>query len=237
MPIPAYASPAGRRTKWSERARVRLDITMPSPNPPTFPNQVDWWLVVEYTDDSLQWLPVRGYEEVRTWANLTIYDYEAQPQVVRQYRVSVGVRLNTGDVLVSEPSLPAMAVMHLRTVWIKDVFNPSVNFTVPVDPKWQTVVTNISRRVVKPLGRSKPAVVSGVGRYDEFALQFTSVGDVPWDKLQALTAADRTYLVQTPKTQWYCQVTDNPARDEDMFSVSEETVRKVTIAFTEVEPV
>jgi hypothetical protein len=198
------------------------------------------WFVIEYTDNSLVWNELRASRSSKLWVSpgktITVYDYEAPPAHVRQYRAYTVYQMNTGDLLMSDPTPPLMAVLYLRNIWVKDVYNPQVNFTIPVETKWMPVTNNKKRRVVEPLGREKPVVVGGAANYDQWSYTYTVVGETNWALVQTAIAADRTYLVQTPRRQWYAQVSDSPSIEEDNFSVQDEPARRVTLAFTEVDP-
>jgi hypothetical protein len=238
MPIPSYASESSSFRDWSERARVRIKMTIPSTQAP-IAGVIDRWYVVQYTDDGVIWNPVRGADRLQLLPGevVTIYDYESPPGSVRMYQALTVYQLLDGELLTSDPSPVQMAVVYLRNIWVKDVFNPTINFTIPVETKWMSIEKNKPRREVLPLGRERPVIVGGAGDYDRWSYTYTVVGEENWDRLQTVLAADRTYLVQTPHRQWYAQVSGNPTISEDNFSIEEDPARQVTLQFTEVDPV
>lgn len=239
MPYPSFGVAPTHKRKYAKSARVRIELTAPLEQI-SFADYAASWILTEYTDDNVTWRPVRGTENGLQYNNsgkIVVYDYEAPPRRIRQYRAMTVVQLTNGDLLYSEPSSIGYAVLYLSSVWFKNVNNPQRNFTVPVDPKWLTVNDNQSKDVVLPAGATYPVIVSQPGKYVSFKLQFTGIGDAAWGELQLLRDSTETWLVQTPKDQWWVRVSDATERDEDMFSLAEETARLFRATFTEVDPI
>ena len=243
MPYPSYGVAPSRRRIYSRSARVRIELTRDDTQTP-INGEVDRYVLVQYTDNGTIWYPVRGTVggdgrglTYNSAGKIVVWDYEAPPKLIRQYRgITVSVLAN-GDVLMSDPSPIGFAVLYLRSVWIKDVNNPTRNFTVPVDPKWLTVNDNQTKDVVLPAGATRPVIVSDANNYASFSTSFTAIGEDDWDKVKQLRDSGDTMLLQTPKAQWWVQVSDATERDEDMFSLQEDTARLFRVKFTEVDAI
>jgi hypothetical protein len=239
MPLPVLQIPPGKARKFSTSARFRLDVTHTMPLDAGVGGVVDAWVEVEYSDDGDTWRNLRGLDKLypKSDGTITVYDYEAPPARARGYRSYVMLQLNNGDIIPGDVSNLSIGVMYLKSCWVKDVFQPELNFTVPVDPKWLTIMRNKSKKASLPLGRTKPVVIGQKGSYESFTVKFTCLGDANWDRLQTLMEADRTLLFQTPRGQWYVQPVGSPTYDEDEFSLLEEPARIVTVDLLEVDPV
>jgi hypothetical protein len=239
MPLPVLTVPPGRARKFSNAARLRIDVTHSMPLAVGIGGVVDAWVEVEYSDDGDNWKNLRGLEKIYPdpLGQITVYDYEAPPSLARGYRSYVVLQLDNGDTISGDISNIGMGVMYLKSCWIKDVFQPELNFTVPVDPKWLTITRNKNKNAILPLSRTKPVVIGQKGSYESFTVKFTCVGEGNWDRLQTLLEADRTLLFQTPKSQWYVQPVGSPQWDEDLFSLLEEPARIVSVDLLEVDPV
>lgn len=124
-----------------------------------------------------------------------------------------------------------------RKVWIKDLWDPTLNRTVYVRDDWLTRTAGKARSVVRAIGRSKPVVVRGQFRADSFSITFTVLGQAMYDGLMALIESDRTLLLQTPKGNWYAEVSGDLSVQDHLWDdpVNEEPAWLVTVPFQEVD--
>lgn len=198
----------------------------------------DSWYLVEASDDGTTYTTLRFGAKLRADVNgrIEVYDYEAPPGRIRMYRART-VAVIEGELITSPPSEPTYALMRLKQVWVKNPLDPSRNFTVPVDTKWQEIDVARDRKVVHLLGRALPLVLRSDTRGDSFSLTWTIIGDHQFDLIRWLIDSSDTLLIQTPRRQWFVQMADDPKIREDMFSVSEEPARQATIPFVEVSSV
>lgn len=188
--------------------RVRLDLDDgPAPATETYD--------VQYSDDAgLNWSFVRAARQVVAPGGgaITLYDYAAPLNRVRQYRVQAFRTL--GSVKVgSDFSVVASATPRSSRFWLKDPLAPTLNMVLPLGN--DEFAAPRSEGVFKPLvadGRAARAVVvSGpvYGREGSWELLFPGQqGGTAWAAFAAIRESGRVLLWQLPTgDQYYVSLT------------------------------
>lgn len=138
----------------------------------------------------------------------------------------------------SAPSAPSAPVtFEPDGVWIKDPMNSALNLRVLTETKWQQVNRTKQRSTKRPLGRKQPVVLSGDSNGESFSLTFLELGDDDFDALMALADREAVLLVQTPRRQWYVEVSADIGVSEHLWDRDQDPARKVTIPFQEVSEI
>lgn len=139
--------------------------------------------------------------------------------------------------LITSDYSPSAAVVPTltRKTWLKNPVNPAINASVPVENASLDITRHKQRSVRRPLGRTLPVVLRGANRGEAFTVTYTSIGEAAWLALIALIDSEATLLLQTPQRQWYVDVSGDVSDYEDLWETTDETYRRITIPFTQVD--
>ena len=139
--------------------------------------------------------------------------------------------------VTSPSSVVASSTLITRMVWLKNPLDASMNYHFYVENTWQDVDVVRPSSALYPLGDELAIVLSESVKGDTFGLTFLLLTDAAYDKMVAFIASSDTLLLQTPRRQWYVQITGNPKITEHMWSddYEEGPARKVSLTFTQVE--
>lgn len=198
--LTAAVAPGLVATAESALGRVKLDVT-PS-------GATGAYLVLEYSDDNVNWRRHRAGDKVAYPAGpaaMTVYDYELPSDAIRYYRAK------STDISATATSLPSpvrTATLDLDRWWLKDPLEPALNRTVYLEGEDFSFVLPEDVGVFAPLGRSRKLVVSGQIRGAEFGGTFFVRGQADYEALADLRRKQRTLLLQNPiGEQWYLRFT------------------------------
>lgn len=166
----------------------------------------------------------------------TIVDHEAPLYDLLEYR-AFAVTTAIGIPVASPSSNIENETLVNATVWIKDIYDPSLNRHFYVADKWLTRSKVRPRTVHQPLNRSKPIVVRGVGDASRFGITFLILGDSTFEAIEAIIDSNRTMFVQTPKGSWYAELESDVNYEEHLWDRmrGEDDARHITLNFVEVD--
>ena len=206
-------------TQEPNEGRIKIDIA--EPEPPNDPTAADWQVQGRQSGANVSWVNVRGAEFVEAIsAEATIYDYEAWPNRLMEYRARSRIYdPNTGDAVVSDWSSPVSETLEVEHWWLKDPFVPEMNTRLRrVDG------TQVGRRDTRAttfygLGRRDAIVTAGLTTDKQFTHRFITTNEAERAALEAFALANRDMLLVSPRgKQWYVRLVGDVRDDEDILN-------------------
>ena len=165
-------------------------------------------VLLQYSDDSgVTWKTVRGAATLTPAGAaqyISIYDYEATPQLARRYRAQISA-LN-GQIVSPFSSAPSITTNPTK-FWLKypkgSALNMVVNIDIPLPhtrPETQTTFAI--------LGKTRPVVgADALLGHQSSGITIHTQTLAEWNSLQALLATQDTLLLQSPfGEQWYIRM-------------------------------
>ena len=169
-------------------------------------------MYLERSDDNgATWVPVRfafGQPFDIALQAFSVYDYEAPMNTNVDYRVYV-VTTEPGVSVGSSYATVLDIVLPTKVTWLKDPIDSSDNGHYRVQERWLSRSKDRQRAFFKPLGRSKPIAFRGLADGEQFSVSFYVDTQAEFNKLERLLDSDNGLLYQTPRKQWYVELTTN----------------------------
>lgn len=210
----------------------KVTLTVQGASPAGYTSQ---YFEVERSDDSgVTWAQIRSGGSISpsgTYA-ATVTDYEAPRETTVRYRArAVGVS-GENRVPSAWSSVPQVLVTNDATWWFKCITDPTLSTgSVPVTNALDTNVEE-PNTIVRPLGRDRAVVVSGIIGGQDGSYKLVVTGD-DWDSIEPLILHQGTLLVQDPEgRQKYVRVTE---RSWSETFAAGRIAREVTLAYVEVD--
>jgi hypothetical protein len=164
---------------------------------------------IEASDDAgITWAQIYGSPFTRDsiYQDLTRYDYTVPPNTQRRYRAKTQITATSG-LVVSDASATQNVTLTVTAWWLKDLTDPTLNVELPIFGDAFPTTRPEDQATFRPLGRTRPIVVSDVIRGEEFKLRLYFRGAVAYDDFEAIRAVQRTLLLQSDMTQqWYVRL-------------------------------
>lgn len=182
------------------------------------------YIIEKSVDAGVTWSALRGsaFAAVITTQAMTIYDYEALPAQSTQYRARVsGVSPVSGSTVTGINSATATATSNPTmgapyTGWyLKDPLDATQNQAIDFNGTSFDTVQHEEMAVYKPLGRSKPLIVTDVIRGEDGELHVECDTLAKSLAFEAIRNQQHTLLLQRayadPK-QWYIRLRDDMSK-------------------------
>jgi hypothetical protein len=164
----------------------------------------------------------------------TAEDYEAPRGIVAYYRCrAVGVDASSNEFPSALGTVQQVLITNDETWWFKciqdaDLNRGSIRVLKQIDIQIQEPNT-----VFRPLGASRPIVVSGPIQGQDGGYNIKTVTEAEWDNIYPLITHQGTLLVQDPfGNQNYIRITDRKWTAETQ---SGNIYRDITLSFVEVD--
>jgi hypothetical protein len=164
----------------------------------------------------------------------TAEDYEAPRGIVAYYRCrAVGVDASSNEFPSALGTVQQVLITNDETWWFKciqdaDLNRGSIRVLKQIDIQIQEPNT-----VFRPLGASRPIVVSGPIQGQDGGYNIKTVTEAEWDDIYPLITHQGTLLVQDPfGNQNYIRITDRKWTAETQ---SGNIYRDITLSFVEVD--
>lgn len=195
------------------------------------------YFVVERSDDAGV-----TYNEVRDSGNITpsgsyvgtTVDYEAPRLVTVYYRCrSVGVDANSNEFPSAYSTIQQVLITNDETWWLKCITDPTLNKGSVRVLKEISVKVIEPNTVFRPLGASRPIVVSGPIQGEDGGYNIKTVTETEWDSILPLLNHQGTLLAQDPfGNQKYIRIVN---REWSAETQSGNIYRDINITYVEVD--
>ena len=208
-------------------ANVRNSAQIAAPNPPVGGSASD-----PYT---ASYLATYGTVIPGVAGSVVVYDHEAPPLTVRQYRARA-LALSAGLIIAGPYSATNSARFEPRFWWLKDPSDPTLNLEVPVLGPDTSDLDEPNTEFVA-LGRARPVVLAddladNLPEHTEHTLLVR--GAELYTRVRRLLAAQRTLLLQSPfGDHRYVRIT---ARRVSRNLTPTSPRREITISARHVDP-
>lgn len=202
--------------------------------------QPEWYIIERSDDGGVTWAPIRATPVMLAFVGSTVYthdDYEAPVNsALVSYRATV-FEQTLGDVIAS-PAASTSGLIVNKRVWLKDVDVPADNVQYPVEEAWITRTTPKLRTVHRPIGRTLPVSIAGIGGGETFLMTFVLIGATKYAGLMKLLDKNKVLFVQSSKTSWYADITNVDVNEhlwDELRGEPEGGAWRVSVSFQEVE--
>lgn len=206
----------------NEAGRIAITISHPGGSPAAS------YLTVEYSDDAgASWANVRNAGQIAapnppvggsatdpytasylatygtlvpgTAGSVTVYDHEAPPLAVRQYRARA-LALSAGLIIAGPNSATNSGRFEPRLWWLKDPSDPTLNLEIPVLGPDSSELDEPAAEFAA-LGRARPIILADdldddLPEHSEHTLLVR--GADPYARVRRLLVAQRILLLQSP---------------------------------------
>jgi hypothetical protein len=227
-----------------------------------FPNFVDMPEIYEVSGDytpsrntpgvgtELMWSPWRGSVDPETGAvdairhindfvaaqEAWLIDYEVPTDQNRLYRIR-DIAAQGGTDTASDWEYAVAFSPTLTGFWLKDVFDPSLNFLAMVNDmrKPKEITHAVKKGVFPPVAGGKPIVVTAPPGGKSFSFELAVQGDNDWFKFLKMLENNHVILIQSPTEQWYAHITNNPLTRTWSRTTVDMTYRSMVLEFVEVD--
>jgi hypothetical protein len=164
----------------------------------------------------------------------TAEDYEAPRGIVAYYRCrAVGVDSSSNEFPSAWGTVQQVLITNDETWWFKCVGNANLNRGSVRVLKQIDIQIQEPNTVFRPLGASRPIVVSGPIQGKDGGYNIKTVTEAEWDDIYPLITHQGTLLVQDPfGNQDYIRITDRKWTAETQ---SGNIYRDITLSFVEVD--
>jgi hypothetical protein len=206
-------------------------------------SQVDTYAIVEFSDDSgATWDTVR-YTETSlydpTSRQAFVFDYEAPPNVARQYRARTGARdyqidpLEGAD-LSSGPSGVLSATLTVTDFYVVDP-QDLVRLVLPQIGDI-TLSSPMPQGRFDPLGRKYAVTVSDVPKGEDITLRLAFNSQAEFDAFESLRLSQHVLFIQTPgQRSWYVTLGGPRAATWGMGTMKDGVGGKYTVEVPAIE--
>jgi hypothetical protein len=172
----------------------------------------------------LEWRPWRNSIDLETgrvdalfhWNDFqaqqenTFHDYEVPVREFRLYRLRATLLQGTVDTASSWTPV-VMVDANLAQNWLKDVFNPRLNFVPRINGlRPMSRGRALRRGVHEIIGRSTPVVLTSKPSSEQFNVQIVIENEADWHRWEAMLLGQGPLLLRTPTRQWYVQALGEP---------------------------
>lgn len=217
---------------------VALTVAGTSPALKSFANAT---IQLQRSDDGgATWVNVRDADALAQDASYRAYatDYEAMRGITARYRARqigyTGAILSSTSVAGPWSTALTLSITNDGKWWIKSMTNPLLNMGgVRVLGPELSFTQEESVGVFRPLGRTRPIVISGYLYGQDSELLIASQGASEWASVAALAQRQDTLFVQDPfGQQVYIRVV---ARSHKLTGHKDNPIRYTTLNYVEVE--
>lgn len=213
---------------------AKASLTLTGASPTGYTSQ---YYVIERSDDGgVVYHTIRNGEELVPNASyvVTAEDYEAPRGSVSYYRCrAVGVDSNANEFPSAYGTVQQVLITNDETWWFKCVQDTSLNKGSVRVLKQIDIAISEPNMVFRPLGASRPIVVSGPIQGQDGGYLVKTVTESEWDDIYPLIVHQGTLLVQDPfGNQSYIRITDRKWTAETQ---SGNIYRDISLSFVEVD--
>jgi hypothetical protein len=162
------------------------------------------------------------------------FDYEAPRGIISYYRSrSVGVDSNANEFPSAWGTVQQILITNDSTWWLKSITDPTLNRGSVRVLKQIDLVVSEPNTVFRPLGATRPIIVSGPIQGQDGTYVIKTITEAEWDDIYPLVTHQGTLLIQDPfGNQNYIRITNRKWSAETQ---SGNIYRDIDISFVEVD--
>jgi hypothetical protein len=177
---------------------------------------------------------IRHTNDIVSQQEAFLLDYEVPVDHIRVFRIRE-IAAQSGTDTASDWHYAVAETPAHTGWWIKDVFDPSLNFQVYVNVRPQKIIRPVKRGVFSPVSGGSSIVVKAPRGGVLFGAEFVITGDNDWFKFLRMLDQNHVLLIQSPSNdQWYVDITNDPETTHYARGSAEMAHRVTPLEFVEV---